>query len=219
MFDTLLESRPHTALGLSRWGLAFAITVHGAAIAALLRPPAPSPEAPTWIDLGIEFPGDPADPGEEPPSAAPVPGPIDVNAPPLLLPPVPGVPAVPPVPLTALGGAPGPTAAVPEPWGTGAGEPLPVWLVQEPPVLLSAPSPVYPPWLRAAGVEGLVVVQLVVDTLGRAEPATVRVVQHDEAGFDAAAVAMVRASRFRPARVWGRGVRVLVRLPVTFRVR
>lgn len=216
MFDTLLESRPHTALGLSRWGLAVAITVHGAAIAALLRPPAPSPEAPIWIDPRIPFPEDPADPGEDRPPAPPVPGPISVDVPPLPLPVVPGVPAV---PLTIPAGAAPATVVVSDPWGTGAGEPLPVWLVQEPPVLLSAPSPVYPSRLRAAGVEGLVVVQLVVDTLGRAEPGTVQVVQHAEVGFEAAAVAMVRAARFRPARVWGRGVRVLVRVPVAFRVR
>ena len=90
------------------------------------------------------------------------------------------------------------------------------WLsVEEPPALLAGPPPVYPDMLRAAGIPGRVVLQVVVDTLGRAERA-VTVVESSNRGFDAAALAYVRAARFRPGRVRGRAVRVLVRLPIDF---
>jgi protein TonB len=89
--------------------------------------------------------------------------------------------------------------------------------VQEPPELLTAPMLRYPEPLRRAGVEGGVVVAAVVDTTGRAEPGSARIVRSDDPGFDQAALAMVRGARFRPARVLGRGVRVLVWIPVQFR--
>ncbi|HKC48138.1 MAG TPA: energy transducer TonB [Gemmatimonadales bacterium] len=78
--------------------------------------------------------------------------------------------------------------------------------------------PVYPPLLRAAGVQGRVIVSAVVDTLGQAENGSVRIVLSDNPGFDGAALATVRAARFRPARIYGRAVRVLVQLPVVFRL-
>jgi len=69
--------------------------------------------------------------------------------------------------------------------------------------------------LRAAGIEGRVVLQVVIDTLGRAERAAA-VVESSNRGFDAAALAYVRGALFRPGRVRGRAVRVLIRLPIAF---
>lgn len=109
---------------------------------------------------------------------------------------------------------------VPSGFGLGAGgDTVPAALVQDLPELLTAPVPPYPALLREAGVAGLVVVQVVIDTTGRPEPASLRVVQSSNAGFDAAALATIRAALFRPGRVWGRAVRVLVRVPVEFRLR
>src|SRR6059058_4425934 len=56
--------------------------------------------------------------------------------------------------------------------GTGpaadAGEAPSDWMsVEEPPVLLAGPPPAYPDLLRAAGIQGRVVLQAVIDTLGR----------------------------------------------------
>ncbi|HXL06499.1 MAG TPA: energy transducer TonB [Gemmatimonadales bacterium] len=90
--------------------------------------------------------------------------------------------------------------------------------VEEPPALLAGPPPAYPELLRAAGIEGRVVFQVVIDTLGRAEPAA-RVVESANRGFDAAALAFVRGALFRPGRVRGRAVRVLIRLPIDFTLR
>ena len=93
------------------------------------------------------------------------------------------------------------------------------WLsVEESPALLPGPAPAYPELLRAAGIEGRVVLQVVIDTLGRAEPAA-RVVESSNRGFDGAALAYVRRALFRPGRVRGRAVRVLIRLPLEFTLR
>ncbi|HVH69197.1 MAG TPA: energy transducer TonB [Gemmatimonadales bacterium] len=88
--------------------------------------------------------------------------------------------------------------------------------VDEPPALLVAPLPTYPELLRTAGITGRVVVQAVVDTSGRAEPGSVRVIASPNPGFDAAARASVLGARFRPARTQGRAVRVQVLVPIVF---
>ena len=94
----------------------------------------------------------------------------------------------------------------------------PAALVQDAPELLAAPAPEYPSLLRSAGVQGQVIVAAVVDTLGRAESGSVRIVLSDNRGFDRPALATVQAARFRPARMYGRAVRVLVQIPVVFRL-
>jgi len=63
-----------------------------------------------------------------------------------------------------------------------------------------------------------VIVTVVVDTLGLAENGSVRIVRSDNPGFDASALATVRGAQFRPARMYGRAVRVLVQVPVVFRL-
>ncbi len=50
-------------------------------------------------------------------------------------------------------------------------------LVEERPELLSAPPPVYPPLLRQAGIQGRVILRAVIDTTGRVEPASIRVIK------------------------------------------
>jgi periplasmic protein TonB len=90
-------------------------------------------------------------------------------------------------------------------------------LVEEPPVLLAGRPPAYPEPLRAAGIAGRVVVQAVIDTLGHAERDET-VVESSDAGFEPAALDYVRHAVFRPGRVHGRRVRVLIRLPVDFRL-
>jgi len=84
-------------------------------------------------------------------------------------------------------------------------------------VLLAGRAPLYPELLRVAGIAGRVVVEAVIDTLGHAG-AALRVVESSHHGFDAPALDYVRRAVFRPGRVHGRPVRVLVRLPVDFRL-
>ena len=75
---------------------------------------------------------------------------------------------------------------------------------------------VYPEAARRDGVEGQVVVQFVVDEGGAvADPVVLR---SPDARLSEAAVAAVRASRFRPGSFGGEPVRVRFAVPVTFRL-
>ncbi len=67
-----------------------------------------------------------------------------------------------------------------------------------------------------AGVDGAVVVAYIVDTLGRVEPASVRIVQASHAGLIPAAIASVRSCRLEPGRRDGRPVRTALQQRVTF---
>lgn len=91
-------------------------------------------------------------------------------------------------------------------------------VVEERPELLSGPQPMYPDLLRQAGVAGRVIVQAIIDTSGRAEPASVKIVQSPNPGFDQPAKQAVLRALFRPARVHGRAVRVLVNIPYDFKI-
>ena len=84
--------------------------------------------------------------------------------------------------------------------------------------IVSAPPLEYPPALRQAGLQGRVTVQAVIDTLGRAEPASLKVIARPNTAFDQSARAYVLHAVFRPARVKGRAVRVLVNVPVDYRI-
>ncbi len=92
-------------------------------------------------------------------------------------------------------------------------------VVEERPELLTGPTLRYPAWLAEQGIEGRVVVQLILDSLGRAEPASVKVIQTPNAGFDQPAMNYVLRARFRPGIVHGRPVRVLLNLPIDFTLR
>ena len=84
--------------------------------------------------------------------------------------------------------------------------------------VLSAGRPVYPDSLRAQGIEGRVIVQVVVDTAGLVEPGSAAVVQSPHPGFNDAAIAFVYSARFRPARRHGRPTRAVVDVPIDFKL-
>jgi len=92
-------------------------------------------------------------------------------------------------------------------------------VVEERPEILSGPQLQYPDLLRQAGVQGRVLVQAIIDTTGRAEPQSVKIIQSPNAGFDQPAKNYVLHALFRPARVHGRAVRVLLNLPIDFKVK
>ena len=89
-------------------------------------------------------------------------------------------------------------------------------IVEERPELLSAPPPVYPPLLRQAGIQGRVVLRAIVDTTGRVEPTSVRIVKSPSTGFEQPTKDWVMKALFRPARMHGRAVRVFINLPVDY---
>ncbi len=89
--------------------------------------------------------------------------------------------------------------------------------VQERPHATFTPPLAYPGPLLLAGIQGRVIVQAVVDTLGRVEEGSIVVVETADPRFNEAAKQFVRKSRFAPGRIAGRAVRVRVQLPVEFR--
>jgi len=91
-------------------------------------------------------------------------------------------------------------------------------VVDEQPELVSAPQVSYPELLQQAGIQGRVIVQAILDTSGRAEPQSLNVVETPNPGFNPSAIYYVRHALFRPGRVHGRAVRVLMRIPVEFKV-
>jgi protein TonB len=94
-----------------------------------------------------------------------------------------------------------------------------VRVADEAPVMLSHPVPRYPEILRQAGIDGRVMAEAVVDTSGRVEPASVRIVSAAHPLFAEEARLVMLASRFRPGRMGGRAVRVRIRLPMSFDIR
>jgi protein TonB len=82
--------------------------------------------------------------------------------------------------------------------------------------LLSDVRPHYPDALRTAGVGGRVLVRFVVDTAGRVESESVRVLEASHAGFESAVRDVLPRLRFRPAEVDARKVRMLVEMPFEF---
>ena len=89
-------------------------------------------------------------------------------------------------------------------------------LVEERPALLSASPPDYPVLLKQAGIQGRVILRAVIDTTGRVEPASVRIMKSPNRAFDQPTKDWVLKALFRPARLHGRGVRVFINLPVDY---
>ncbi len=88
--------------------------------------------------------------------------------------------------------------------------------VDEEPIRISSPPLEYPNMMRRAGLEGTVVIRAIVDTTGRVEPESMKVVQSDFSAFEGPALRLLRMSRFRPGRVRGTPVRVLIQIPIQF---
>jgi TonB family protein len=96
---------------------------------------------------------------------------------------------------------------------------LSVDVVQEKPERLAGPVPVYPPLLSQAGIEGVVMVQAIIDTMGRVEPNSLKIMQTANPGFNESAKQTVLKSLFRPARVYGKAVRVLIQIPINYNLK
>jgi TonB family protein len=134
------------------------------------------------------------------------------------------LPLVPTIIPTIPGGTiePGPIAVPTAPGGGyPGGDPDGVYdsnVLEQPPELLASPPPRYPELLRQAHIEGIVIIEGVVDTLGRMEQRTLRVVASPHPALSASAMECLAGAIFRPGRVEGRAVRVLVQVPVHFTV-
>lgn len=78
------------------------------------------------------------------------------------------------------------------------------------------PRPTYPSMLESAGVEGEVLVQFVIDTLGRADMNTFKVLKSSNDLFTQSIKNVLPRLRFYAAETGGRKVRELVQYPFSF---
>ena len=88
--------------------------------------------------------------------------------------------------------------------------------VPDQPRVLSAPPIAYPEVLRRQGFQGIVQLHAVVDTLGRVDPKNIVILSADDSLFARAARTMIAGARFRPGRLHGHPVAVVITLPVNF---
>lgn len=79
-----------------------------------------------------------------------------------------------------------------------------------------SPGPSFPEMLKSTGVEGQVLAQFVVDTSGRADVSTFKVLKSDHQLFENAVKAALPRMRFLPAEVGGKKVKQLVQQPFQF---
>ncbi len=148
------------------------------------------------------------------------PAPEDFLTPPVDVPPsIPPIVAGPAFDVSTLRRAPEPGTLIRAVPRSGASDRiLAVGEVDEPASVLFQPAPRYPPVLQAAGLEGRVLLEFIIDTAGHPEPASVRIIERSREGFDAAALETLARSLFRPARVAGRTVRQRTLQWVVFRI-
>ena len=79
-------------------------------------------------------------------------------------------------------------------------------------------QPRYPDMLRLAGVEGEVLAQFVVDTTGKAEPNSLKILKSSHDLFIQSVKNALPQMKFIPAEVGGRKVKQLVQQPFTFSI-
>ena len=81
------------------------------------------------------------------------------------------------------------------------------------------PIPKYPDMLQSAGIPGEVLAQFVIDTTGRADMSTFKVLKSDNDLFTQEVKNTLPKMRFYPAEVGGRKVKELVQQPFSFAIR
>ncbi|MFY0572381.1 TonB family protein [Archangium lansingense] len=100
--------------------------------------------------------------------------------------------------------------------GATGGEALELKQVARAPEVLEQLKPRYPRRAKIDGIEGLVLVRIIIGTDGRVEPESARIIR-SVPELDAAAISAVSQWRFSPALGrQGRPVRVIVEIPVQF---
>lgn len=232
---TLPESTPRRQRSLG--GAALSASLHAAIIGATLaatgisaeapRRAAPRAQALVYV-RPVAQPPRSAPPARTAPRAvarAPQDPPVVVPPTPLVVDPV-MVPSTLPPSSEPLGAPFDSTASVANSaagGGHGVGDvragddtPLSATSVDREVVPLKGVTPRYPGVLASAGVEGTVVMQFVVDTLGRVERASIRAMRVDQALFEQSVRDALARMRFVPAEAGGRKVRQLVEQPFTF---
>lgn len=94
-----------------------------------------------------------------------------------------------------------------------------VYLVEIMPEITEMARPSYPPVAMQAGIEGRVVVQVVIDEKGRVIPGTEQILASTNEVFNEPALEAARACTFKPGQMGDRAVKVRVNIPFAFRLR
>jgi TonB family protein len=203
VFEELIESKHKPDKGRSL-GMGFvSLTIHTALIAAAIIATVQASQSDTKIRTGsvLVIVGHDPCPG----CGGPPPG----------LPPPSGPLGIPRIPWEDSGsGVDSGLANSMVPEGTVYWESL----VEEKPSVRFAPPPPYPALLKQAGIQGRVLIQAIIDTSGRAERNSVRIIQSPNPAFDPGSRTWILHVLFRPARVHGRAVRVLIQVPLDYRI-
>lgn len=230
MLTTLIASRPMRSD--ARGGASASLLLHGSLFAAavllgskvrkVLPPDAPpgiiyvAPTAPTPAPAPVGPVGDVGSP-MAPPTLDPMPIDVRFDVPSL---PVSIATTIPDPGRSRWTGVRGPsssTGTATGPTGLGSSGEYSAFQVDVPARLSPrSPLPRYPEGLRRLALVGSVRAAFVVDSLGRVELPTVRVLEAAHPAFEASVRATLPRMRFEPARIGDRPVRQLVEFPVTF---
>jgi periplasmic protein TonB len=89
-------------------------------------------------------------------------------------------------------------------------------VVDERPERVSCPPIEYPRMMQQANIEGQVTLQFVVEPDGHVSEENIQVLGSSHRAFEQPAKQMIDKCLFRPGRVRGTAVRVLVQMPITF---
>lgn len=89
----------------------------------------------------------------------------------------------------------------------------------DPPELRTGPPIPYPSRLRDAGVQGRVLVRMIVDRAGRTEPNSIRILESADPGFNRVVTEYFVEAEFEPARSSDGAVRACIVIPVDFKMR
>jgi len=87
------------------------------------------------------------------------------------------------------------------------------------PVIFGGPPPRYPDAPRNAGIQGRVVVSVIIGQDGRAEKNSILVLEHLDPSIDRAAIDYVTHTIFQPGCLVGLPVRTRVQIPIEYKVR
>lgn len=225
MLDRLLETGARR--GKAGWGGTASVIVHGVIIGLAIvatanaKPPRTVVEGPILIPIAAPVPD--SKPGQDAggtpgdrtvadrfPLPPIVPGPVEFGIP---IPNSEGAIGADSAALSdIIGSGGGATSSLP---GTGIAND---GVIDTPVRVLAERAPRYPETLRAAGIAGEVKMQFVIDTLGRVEPSSLRVLTSSHELFTRAVVASLHQARFTPGEVAGRRVRTLVERSFRFNI-
>lgn len=86
--------------------------------------------------------------------------------------------------------------------------------VDQLPIAVYQVSPKYPPEMKAEGIEGKVIVELIIDTKGL--PRDCKVVKSTRSEFEASAIAALSQWKFEPGMKGGRAVNTHLEVPIVY---